>query len=64
MHLEMRVFREGLKVTDLKTPCIGVHSGRYMGSTKALNLPGDGSVRVLMKGVPSSDMPRGGARSL
>jgi hypothetical protein len=28
MHLEMKVIREGLKVTDLKMPCIGVHSGR------------------------------------
>jgi hypothetical protein len=28
MHLEMQVTREGLKVTDLLRPCIGVHSGR------------------------------------
>ena len=28
MHLEMQISREGLKVTDLKMPCIGLHSGR------------------------------------
>jgi hypothetical protein len=28
MHLDLQNSREGLKVIDLKKPCIGLHSGR------------------------------------
>ena len=67
MHLEMRVTREGLKVIpDLKMPCKGLHSGRYMGLTEhwKICLSVDGSVRVPKKGVPSCDKLREDAGSL
>ena len=50
MHLEMRVTREGLKVTDLLRPCRGVHSGRYMGSAVSSTDACQGMVRFETRG--------------
>lgn len=68
MHLGMRIPREGRKVNDLTTPCTGLALWTLNGFNKKkhriFSLSVDGSVREPMKGVPSCDKLREGARSL